>query len=90
MSVSKGGEYYGFCPAKATWDSNAQDYFNLLILSCETGTFPYGGGLFDQDADFIENMAWFLVKWDMLKFIQKADMILGDSSSSPSKGKARK
>ena len=93
MRIQEGGELYGFCPAKATWDHNVKDYFNLLILSCETGTFPHDGGLLNQKSDFIENMAWFLIKWDMLKFTQKADMILGSgnpSKGTPKVGKARR
>jgi len=86
MQISKGGEYYGFCPAKATWDKDCVDYFNLLIICAETGALPFEGGIMDQEYDFIENFSWFLLRWDMLKFMQKADMILGDSST----GKALK
>lgn len=78
MQIAKGGGFYGFCPAKATWESATNDYFNLLMISCETGNLPYFGGIMDQDPDFIENLSWFLPKWDMLKFINKAEMILGD------------
>lgn len=94
MQISKGGELYGFCPAKASWDKENVDYFNLLIICSETGALPYHGGIMDQEYEFIENFGWFLLKWDMLKFTQKADMILGDSGSSkgstgPTKPKRR-
>ena len=86
MQISKSGEFYGFCPAKATWDRELADYFSLLIISAETGALPYAGGIMDQDSDFIENFGWFLLKWDILKFQQKAEMVLGDGSKpSPTK-----
>lgn len=96
MQIHKGGEFYGFCPAKATWDYRVSEYFNLLVLTAETGVMPFHGGLLDQEADFIENLSWFVTRWDMLKFIQKAEMILGDdkkttkSSLSPTKNGQRR
>jgi hypothetical protein len=77
MQVNKSGGFYGFCPGKATWDHATLEYFNLLLISCETGNLPYYGGIMDQEPDFIENITWFLPRWDMLKFTQKAEMILG-------------
>ena len=82
---------YNFCPAKATWDQRIYDYYNLLLISAETGNLPLAGGLYDQDGDFIDNLSWFLLKWDMLKFTQKAEMILGsDDKAKASKKPARR
>jgi len=58
------------------------DYFNMLLISCETGNLPYFGGIMDQEPDFIENLSWFLPRWDMLKFNQKVHLVLGDGKKS--------
>jgi hypothetical protein len=79
MQVSKGGGLYGFCPGKSTWGHQTTDYFNLLLICCETGNLPSYGGIIDQDADFIENLSWFQPRWDMLKFSQRVQLVLGES-----------
>jgi hypothetical protein len=82
MQITKHGGYYSFCPAKATWSHEVHDYFNMLLISCETGNLPYFGGIMDQEPDFIENLSWFLPRWDMLKFNQKVHLVLGDGKKS--------
>lgn len=78
MQVHKGGEKYGFCPAKATWDPILSIHFRQLVLMCEIKVLPLAGGLHDQDAEIIESLAWFMPKYEIMKFIAKVDMILGN------------
>lgn len=82
MYIMKGGTQYGFCPAKATWDHRAIEFFKKLVLISEMKALPKTGGIDDQDSDIIEILAWFLPKYDLLKFLQKAEMILGGESDS--------
>lgn len=77
MYVQKGGELFGFCPAKATWDVSTVNHFNMLVIMAETGVMPYAGGLYDQPAGIVAELSWFITKYDMMKFAGKADMILG-------------
>jgi hypothetical protein len=78
MQIVKGGGLYSFCPGKATWGHQVNDYFNLLLICCETGNLPTYGGIIDQDSDFIENLSWFQPRWDMLKFAQRVHSVLGE------------
>lgn len=77
MYVNQGGELYGFCPGKSTWDAEATNLLNILLISAETGALLYNGGIANQPDWFIELLAWFLPKYDQMKFSSKADMILG-------------
>lgn len=86
MYVFQGGELYSHCPGKATWDQSAVSLFQLLITCAETKALPYAGGVTDQPDWIVELLGWFLPKYDMMKFIRKADMILGstkDGKSTP-------
>jgi hypothetical protein len=53
-----------------------------MALICEFKTLPAAGGLNDQDADLIEDLTWFLPRYEAMKFTQKASMILGDPSNN--------
>ena len=89
---------YGFCPAKATWDPEVKSQFEELVLIAETHWMPKPGGLYDQPAWLIDLLAWFLPKYDIMKFLRKADMILGSSTDkknkapelAPNRSRARK
>jgi hypothetical protein len=86
MYINQNGEKYGFCPGKATWDTEATEIYSLLLISAETGNLIYAGGIADQPAWFIDLLSWFLPRYDNMKFVAKADMILGgDSKKSASK-----
>ena len=74
---------YSFCPAKATWDPTLSRLFEEMVLIAETRWMPKAGGFYDQPAELIENLTWFLPKYDFMKFSQKADMILGGSGDKP-------
>ena len=87
MVIDKGGETYGFCPAKSTWDREAIQVFNLLTLSAETGTIEYvKGGLVDQPEWWVNELSWFIPRYKMVQFIARAKMILGDGSKGAAHG----
>lgn len=54
--------------------------FDELIMVAETNLLPYRGGLPDQPSWFVELLFWFLPRYDFMKFLRKADTILGGSS----------
>jgi hypothetical protein len=87
MSVLKGGTTYGFCPAKSTWDHALVNWYNILVIVAETGQIPDGKPLVEQDAEFIEVLAWFLPRYQQLRFAQNAEIILGGSETSKKVGK---
>lgn len=77
IRLHEGGEAYGFCPAKATWDPDVADILNILTICAEMGQMPYEGGVFEQPEWFVDMLGWFIPKNDLMKFSSKADMILG-------------
>jgi len=85
MYINKGGTLYNHCPGKATWDRIAVEFFHKLILICEMKVMPNGGGLDEQDSELIETLSWFLPKYDLMKFVQRVDMVLGGDSSDNKK-----
>jgi hypothetical protein len=86
MYVHKGGELFGFCPAKATWDPGTQELYKMLLVAAETGALYYDGGIADQPYWFIDLLAWFLPRYDSIKFEGKARSVLGDGSKKPGSG----
>lgn len=59
----------------------------MLSIAAETGNLWASGGVKDQPDWFIELLSWFLPRYDTMKFIAKADMILGGSQKSTKKNK---
>lgn len=49
---------------------------------------PFAGGVFDQPADLVKDLAWFVPKYDMMKFTAKVDMILGGDPQKASQSGA--
>lgn len=90
MYVTKGGELYSFCPAKATWDPGVKAQFDELVIIAETKWMPGPGGLYCQPAWLIDLLAWFLPKYDFMKFLRKADMILGGTNDKKTTGQMTK
>lgn len=80
--VQKGGQGFGFCPAKATWDGEAMTFYRLLSLASETGTMYEAGGLADQPSWWVDLAAWFVPRYRDFKVMSYAKAILGDGSSS--------
>lgn len=78
MYVEKGGELYGFCPSKATWNPAIAETFRLLMISADTGAMLVTGGIYDQPDWFVEALSWFLPKYQQTKLSLYARMFLGD------------
>lgn len=81
MYVQKGGQLYGFCPAKSTWDVEVGLLYSLLVVIAETGQLPQAGGINDQPAWIIDELAWFLPSYSMLKYSKMAEMFLSGFSA---------
>ena len=79
---SADGELYGFCPAKSTWDSKLVDSYHELCLISELKVLPKAGGLDEQDGDLIEQLSWFLQKYDMVKYMRKVEMVMGSDDKN--------
>ena len=79
IQLYQGGELYGFCPAKATWDQEIVSVFKLLILSAETGNINLvQGAIEDQPAWWLDQVSWFVPKYKQIQFISRVKMIIGD------------
>lgn len=80
IQIYKGGEYYSFCPAKATWPGpdSAVNKFKTLLVAAMSKAMLVQGGIQDQPTWFIENLSWFLPKYDQVIFMTKVRMVLGD------------
>ena len=86
MYVHQGGELYGFCPAKATWDSWTVQMYRTLVVAVTTGAQWLDGGLADQPEWWIDLLSWFSTRYDMTNFQRKAVMVLGDGKDAKSQG----
>lgn len=78
MQIMKGGDLYGFCPAKATWNGELIELFNLMVIAAETGVMLNSGGLLDQPTVWIDNFGWFVQKYNDFKFFSRIKAIFGD------------
>lgn len=80
IQLYKGGQYYGFCPAKATWPGpdSVVAKFQTLLVAAMSRQMLYAGGIMDQPAWFIETLSWFLPMYDQIIFMTKARAIVGD------------
>lgn len=79
--AQKGGELYGFCPGKATWDGRYMRLFKVMVIAAETGAMMKSGGIEDQPDWFIDLLGWFLPRFDHIKFSTKAQAVLGDKEN---------
>lgn len=89
IRIFEGGELYSFCPGKATWPGEANTLFNIAIVAAETGQLYKAGGISEQPQWFLDLLRWFLPRYDQMKFISKADMILGGESKPKSNPQSR-
>jgi hypothetical protein len=80
--VHKGGETYGFCPAKSTWDPQVTSLFRALHVAAVTGAMWQDGGVRDQPTWWIELLSWFIQRHDAENFGSKARAVLGDGGKS--------
>jgi hypothetical protein len=90
MYVEKGGELYGFCPSKATWDPHLAETFRLLVITSETGVMLSSGGIVDQPDWYVEALGWFLPRYQQTKLGMYAKSFLGDGRPKSKAGKALK
>lgn len=82
MYVSKGGQTFGFCPGKATWDHEAMLTFKMLIVAAETGCHYNAGGLEDQPQWWIDLLSWFIPRYDDLKFYSRVRNVVGGDNKA--------
>lgn len=54
------------------------------MLTCETGVMIVNGGIVDQPDWFIENLFWFLPRYNSIKFYSRAASILGNDDKKAS------
>lgn len=79
--ISKGGDTYGFCPAKATWDHEITNMFRVLLIAAETGCMINTGGIAEQPEWWIDLLAWFLPRYNNAKFFGRVQAIVGDGKA---------
>ena len=82
MHVNKGGQKYGFCPAKATWDYDTVQKFRLLIVTADTGALLEEGPILEQPAWYMELLGWFLPLYDQIKWNSKMRGLFGNGKST--------
>jgi hypothetical protein len=78
--IEKGGQLYGFCPGKATWDASIAGLYQALVITAETGIMLEDGPLVEQADWWIELLAWFLPYYGDQKFWSRAKAILGSEN----------
>jgi hypothetical protein len=78
MYVTEGQASFGFCPGKATWPGYDSEVFKILIVCAETGSLWETGGISQQPVWLIDLLAWFLPRYNDLRFNNRARAILGD------------
>lgn len=74
----KGGPGFGFCPGKATWYPSVKNSFDLMVLAAETGQPLFSGGLAEQPARVVEELAWFVPDYRDAQFNRRAKAIFGE------------
>lgn len=79
IQIQKGGDLYGFCPGKATWDSRAAVMYKALVVCERTGAHWQEGGIADQPDWWIDLISEFLPAMDDSRFYSRARAILGES-----------
>lgn len=78
MYVHQGGDLYGFCPAKATWDTWTINMYKALHVAVTCGAQWNSGGISEQPEWWVDLLSWFSARYDMTNFHRKAVMVLGD------------
>jgi len=80
------GELYGFCPAKVARDDyETVSLFHTLIVTAETGQLLEPGGISGQPSWYVDELAWFLPRYNSFKFASQAAMVFGsDEKPKPS------
>ena len=78
MYVSKGSSLFSFCPGKATWSHETVSLYQSLKLSSESGSMWISGGIADQPYWWVDLLAWFLPRYNDLRFSGRIRSFLGD------------
>jgi hypothetical protein len=86
MQVEKGGPQFGFCPGKATWDSQVAELYKILEISYHTKHLPFSGPLLDQPAWFVDCLHMFMTMYDDLRFASRQKAMWGGGGKSKAKG----
>jgi hypothetical protein len=87
IRINEGGESYGFCPAKAYWDSRAVELSKIMVVTAETGALYHAGGIADQPAWYTDIASWFLIRYDYAKFAARVKAVIGDNSNGVNVGR---
>lgn len=90
MYVEKGGNLYGFCPGKATWDPEASAIVQALVVTAETGIMLEDGPLSQQPEWWVDLLSWFLPYYSDQKFYSRARTILGNGKEATGGGNSRR
>ena len=89
MRIHDGGELFGFCPGKATWDQESAILYRSLIVARTCGIMWESGSLSEQPSWWVNLLSWFIQKYDHEIFASRARMVLGDGKQKPVKGAAK-
>lgn len=81
IRVQDGGALFGFCPGKATWNSEAASIYKAIQVCERTGAHWQEGGIADQPDWWIDLVSEFLPRLDDLRFYSRARAILGDGKA---------
>lgn len=81
LYIEQGGNPYGFCPGKATWDRETTFLYQALVVSAETGIMIEQGSLLEQPEWWVDLLAWFLPAYSDQRFYSRARAILGDGKN---------
>lgn len=90
MYVTKGGDMYGYCPGKATWDDTAAFVYQALVITAETGIMLEDGPISKQPGWWVDLLAWFLPYYSDSKFYSRASRIMGEYNSTNADQKIKK
>jgi hypothetical protein len=90
MYVNKGGEFYGFCPAKATWDPTVIELYRLMVIASSTGAMLEPGGLNDQPDWWVENLSWFAPRFEEMRWNARMIRIFGGKDNGSNRRHADK
>jgi hypothetical protein len=80
----EGGQLFGFCPGKATWDYETIAIYDVLVIAAKTGAMWDVGGISDQPQWFVGMLGWFLPLYDTVSFLSKVRTVLGDGKDKKS------
>lgn len=84
IQIENGGELFGFCPGKASWDNEIIARYKILTIAAESGSINLcRGGINDQPDWWIDALSWFLPRYSSNQFSSRAKMILGDGKKRP-------